>query len=84
MNFPSNDEFFKTKITGFGNCSAKPIGFEVDDQIEWKLSQKLPELQYSLNIETKIDSIWILKNPQLGISEKQPLLDTHQIRIVII
>ena len=28
-----NDEFFKTKITGFGNCSAEPIGFEVDDQI---------------------------------------------------
>ena len=28
-----NDEFFKNKITGFGNCSAEPIGFEVDDQI---------------------------------------------------
>ncbi len=41
-------------FTGFDNCSAN-IGFEVDDQIEWKLSQKLPELQYSLNIETKID-----------------------------
>ena len=33
----------------------------------------MPELKYSLNIETKIDSIWMFKNPRLGFPKKQPL-----------